>query len=185
MTSHFDSGNPYRESPSDDSRTAWNAHNLNSSMGALDMLKRDRFELLSAYLDGEVTAAERQQVEEWLAQDPVVQRLYDRLLKLRQGFQSIPVPATQPVDQTVDAVFARLDRQPKRVAWLWGGAAVAATLIGAVTTGLIGEGGLSPKIATQETPTVTTPVLIALDRPILNIPKTAVPTTPKPNSTSN
>jgi len=27
------------------------------------MLKRDRFELLSAYLDGEVTAAERQQVE--------------------------------------------------------------------------------------------------------------------------
>jgi len=29
----------------------------------MDMLKRDRFELLSAYLDGEVTAAERQQVE--------------------------------------------------------------------------------------------------------------------------
>jgi len=31
----------------------------------MDMLKRDRFELLSAYLDGEVTAAQRQQVEDW------------------------------------------------------------------------------------------------------------------------
>ena len=30
------------------------------------MVKRDRFELISAYLDGEVTAAERKQVEEWL-----------------------------------------------------------------------------------------------------------------------
>jgi len=43
----------------------------------MDMLKRDRFELLSAYLDGEVTAAQRQQVEDWLGNDPEVQ-LYAR-----------------------------------------------------------------------------------------------------------
>jgi hypothetical protein len=36
----------------------------------------DRFELLSAYIDGEVTAAERKQVEEWLATDPTVQQLH-------------------------------------------------------------------------------------------------------------
>jgi len=35
----------------------------------MDMEKRDCFELLSAYLDGEVTATERRQVEEWLSTD--------------------------------------------------------------------------------------------------------------------
>ncbi len=40
--------------------------------------KRDRFELLSAYLDGEVIAAKRQQIEDWLRNDPGVQYLYVR-----------------------------------------------------------------------------------------------------------
>lgn len=38
--------------------------------GARDMEKRDRFELLSAYLDGEVSATERKQVEDWLQPTP-------------------------------------------------------------------------------------------------------------------
>lgn len=53
-------------------------------MDELDHCKRDTFERLSAYLDGEVTAAERQQVEAWLATDSEAQRLYQRLLNLRQ-----------------------------------------------------------------------------------------------------
>ena len=40
------------------------------------MYQRDRFELLSAYIDGEVTAAERGQIEQWLTTDPEVQCLY-------------------------------------------------------------------------------------------------------------
>lgn len=33
-------------------------------------LHRDRFELLSAYIDHEVTADERRQVEAWINEDP-------------------------------------------------------------------------------------------------------------------
>lgn len=61
------------------------AEHTNELTGAIDMVKRDRFELLSAYLDGELTAAERRQVEELLANDQAVKCLYVRLLKLRQG----------------------------------------------------------------------------------------------------
>jgi hypothetical protein len=49
----------------------------------LDVTKRDRFELLSAYLDGEVSPEERRLVTTWLADDPETQCLYQRLLHLR------------------------------------------------------------------------------------------------------
>ena len=52
----------------------------------------DQFELLSAYLDGEVTATERQRIEQWLATDESGKRLYMRLLKLRHGVRSISIP---------------------------------------------------------------------------------------------
>ncbi len=47
----------------------------NQGTEPMDMYQRDRFELLSAYLDGEVTAAERRQIEQWLATEPEVQSL--------------------------------------------------------------------------------------------------------------
>jgi anti-sigma factor RsiW len=53
----------------------------------MDMHNRNRFELLNAYLDGEVTADERRQIENWLTTDPQVQCLYARALKLRQKWQ--------------------------------------------------------------------------------------------------
>ena len=43
------------------------------------MQKRDCFELLSAYLDGEVTATERKQVEEWFSTDTSVKCLYKKI----------------------------------------------------------------------------------------------------------
>ncbi|MEM9769414.1 MAG: zf-HC2 domain-containing protein, partial [Cyanobacteria bacterium P01_D01_bin.71] len=55
----------------------------------LDATKRDRFELLSAYLDGEVSPDERRLVATWLDKDPEAQCLYRRLLQLRQGFQGL------------------------------------------------------------------------------------------------
>ena len=80
----------------------------------MDMLKRDRFELLSAYLDGEVTACERRQVEDWLANDPESQRLYGRLLTLRQGLQTMPVPSTQQsVENTIEQVYQRMHRRSR------------------------------------------------------------------------
>jgi anti-sigma factor RsiW len=160
---------------------------MNSSSPHPDsyMLQRDRFELLSAYLDGEVTAAERQQVEQWLAHDPVMQTLHTRLLKLRNGFRALPTPpVSQPVEVTVEQVLTRIDQRP-RLKLIWGGAAAAAALfVGALSLGLPGSNPFAPQMAkgpTSPAVTQTAPseplesdgLLVALDRPVLTIPKAA------------
>jgi anti-sigma factor RsiW len=165
------------------------ASNTNESSGAMDMVKRDRFELLSAYLDGEVTAVERKQVEEWLATDALVQCLYARLLKLRQGLQTLPVPTTQPVETTAQQVLGRLRRR-SQAAWVLGGAAVAACVIGSVT-GIIPSGNsktlqfaqqrLEPKQTIPVTPAIpVSPLMVALNNPVIEIPKAAVASPQKP-----
>jgi anti-sigma factor RsiW len=149
----------------------------NQPTGALNTMKRDRFELLSAYLDGEVSPAERRQVESWLATDPVVQKLYDRLLRLRQGMTTLPIPPSpQPVEETVQAVLARVDRRPRNLLFL-GGTAIAALFIGAVSSVMPGDGPLLPQLARSNQPAQTAePLMIALDHPVIEIPKAAVST---------
>jgi hypothetical protein len=146
-----------------------------SSM-ALDAEKRDRFELLSAYLDGEVTADEKRQIEALLATDPAMQRLHARLLKLRHNFRSLPTPPVeQPVEQTVQQVFARLERRPQR-ALAWGGLAIAALFVGAVV-GIMPRNDFLPSIAhapQSEESVSSQGLMIALDRPVIEIPKAAI-----------
>ncbi|AFY36148.1 anti-sigma factor [Calothrix sp. PCC 7507] len=165
------------------------AMHTNESTGAMDMVKRDRFELLSAYLDGEVTAAERKQIEAWLTNDASVQCLYARLLKLRQGLQTLPVPTEQPIETTVQQVLSRLHRRTQ-LAWVLGGAAVAACVIGSVT-GIIPSGNsgtlqlaqqrLEPRQTTPETPAIpVSPLMVALNNPVIEIPKAAVASPEKP-----
>ncbi|WP_198525096.1 anti-sigma factor family protein, partial [Kamptonema formosum] len=75
-------------------------------------LDADRFELVSAYLDGEVTAAERRRVEEWLSSEPAVQRSHAQLLALRQEIEAMPAPAALLcAERTLEGVFAKLDSQ--------------------------------------------------------------------------
>ncbi len=152
----------------------------NESTGLMDMVKRDRFELLSAYLDGEVTATERRQVEEWLANDASVQCLYARLLKLRQGLRTLPVPtAQQSTEAAVEQVLTRLRRR-SRLNWMVGGAAIAACAIGALS-GLVTSGSRTPQLARIE-PIQTSsasmvppsPLMVGLNKPVIEIPKAAV-----------
>lgn len=157
--------------------------NGNHQPQSLDVMQRDRFEMLSAYLDGEVSADERRQVEEWLTNDPTIQRLHTRLVMLRQAFQSMPVPTSdeRAVQQTVDAVLARVDRRP-RLSLIWGGVAAAAVAVGAITSMLLGENSPLPQFARNQSETQTAqtndpnaePLLIALDEPLVAIPKTPV-----------
>ena len=159
------------------------AKHTNESTGLMDMVKRDRFELLSAYLDGEVTALERRQVEEWLANDASVQCLYARLLKLRQGLRTLPVPtAQQSPEATVQQVLTRLRRR-SRLNWMVGGAAIAACVIGAVS-GIV-SGGSSPRqlaqrpeiepIQTSSTSMVPpSQLMVGLNNPVIEIPKAAI-----------
>lgn len=182
MTSDFDSFNVSQPLSPEDCLASGKVGE-HQPIGTVDMLKRDRFEMLSAYLDGEVTATERRQVEVWLETDPVVQSLYGRLLKLRQGIQTIPVPQPEcPVEQTVEQVLSRVHRRSRR-AILWGGAAIAALFVSILSNTLSGNQSPLPQLAASPS---ATPELasgaggssealeIALDRPIMEIPKAPI-----------
>lgn len=54
----------------------------------MDDLSQD--ELLSAYLDGEVTPQEREQVERWLAESPEARQTLEELRNLSAAVQSLP-----------------------------------------------------------------------------------------------
>jgi anti-sigma factor RsiW len=158
MTSNFDAGK----------------HANQEAVTEMDSLQRDRFELLSAYIDGEVTAAERKQVQEWLATDSQMQCLYSRLTKLRQGIVQIPVPTPAATAQeTAEQVFTRIDKRRNRRTVIWGGAAIAALFVSAVSGIIPGSRSLVPQLAQK--PDVSEPPLeIALNQPVIEIPKGAV-----------
>ncbi len=158
MTSNFDAhANPYR-----------------SGTGNTSCQDYDRFELLSAYLDGEVTAAERQQVEGWLASDAEVKQLYQRLLGLRQGWQNLSIPQTETtVDQLVDQVFARVERRPTRKLVV-AGAAIAAVAVGAILSLWPEQRLFAPQMAVTPAPDADE-LVIALDSPLIELPNTGGP----------
>lgn len=56
-----------------------------------------RFELLSSYIDDEVTAEERKLVAQWLMDDPNTLKMYRRLLMLRQAIRTAPIHAHLPL----------------------------------------------------------------------------------------
>ena len=145
---------------------------------ALDVEKRDRFELLSAYLDGEVTADEKREIESMLVSDPAMQCLHSRLLKLRTSFRSLPVPVSeQPVEHTVQQVFARIERRPSR-ALAWGGLAIAALFVGALAS-ILPHNEFAPSIAQAPEEQRVVPnhgLMVALDHSVIEIPKAAIAT---------
>lgn len=159
-----------------------NKHPRQEAAKEMDSQQRDRFELLSAFIDGEVTAAERKQVQELLATDPEMQRLHSRLLMLRQGLQKLPVPVAETTtQQTAQQVFSKIDRRRNLRTVIWGGGAIAALFVSALS-GIIFPGTQSPlgnfaansidpqkqEVASEQ------PLMIAVNRPLLDIPKAAV-----------
>ncbi|MEG4169679.1 MULTISPECIES: zf-HC2 domain-containing protein [unclassified Microcoleus] len=143
--------------------------NNNYAQGNVTTMMRDRFELLSAYLDGEVTATERRQVEEWLTNDPTTKRLYSRLLMMQQSFQAMPVPAAQQsAEELATKVLQRVERKPKRT-WIVGGGAIAALLI-AVVSGVGGGRQLfAPQFARSPVPAESDGLMVALNEPLVEI----------------
>ncbi len=132
----------------------------------------ERFELLSAYVDGEATMSERQQVETLLASDAKFQQQYRQMQRMQLAFSEIPVPAVdKSATQLADAVFAKIERRQSRKLTRWiGGGAIAATLL----TALAGIGGLfnTNNSQLQMANKTNTPaaLMVALNDPILDIP---------------
>lgn len=131
---------------------------------------RCTFELLSAYLDGEVTASERQQVQEWLATDSEIRSLYGRLQLMRDRFQSLPHP--QPTCSHQDLannVFAKIDQRSKtRKRWFVGGGSAIAALVVATVGNVFSESN-SPVLRFAQQPEEEA-LVIALNRPVIDIP---------------
>jgi hypothetical protein len=148
------------------------AGNLDSNyqrQGAMNTMMRDRFELLSAYLDGEVTAAERREVEDLLSSDPTVRGLYNRLLSLRHGLQGMPVPQPQQSAKVLaNQVFQRVDRK-RNLTLVWAGSAIAAMLIAAISGMIPGEQLLTPQLANVTTPASDEGLVLALNEPVVDI----------------
>jgi len=172
MSPNLPEGPQHPDSPASSSTSFTNP---DPAMDALDILKRDRFELLSCYLDGEVSATERKEVESWLVTDPEIQQLHTRLLKLRHGFQNLPAPVTsQSADKTASEVFARIDRRPKLGLILGIAGTAVAVFTGALTGVLPGSQTFSPQVAERapQAPASNGPedLMLALERPPVDIP---------------
>ena len=136
-----------------------------------DTVLDERFELLSAYLDGEVTPSERKQVEALLASDAAFQRQYRQMQNIHQALPQITVPSSQSAQALSAGVFAKLDRNRNRkLAWIGGGTAIAATLVAAVAGlgGLFG-GDNQLQFAANKANTPA-PLMVALNDPILAMP---------------
>jgi hypothetical protein len=131
-----------------------------------DTIKKELFELISAYLDGEVTAQERRQVEKLIASDSLARYLYNQLLQLHSNLEKMPAPpASEPVEQTIRKVYSRLDRRPK-LALFWGGTAFATLFLAMLSAIMPGSRSFLPQLATAPEPE---PVHIALNEPIVEI----------------
>ena len=130
-----------------------------------DSMERAKFELVSAYIDGEVTAAERRQVEDLLASDPVTKHLYQRLLNLHNEIRYIPMPASVPVEDIVDQVFQKIDEKQARRN-IWRGGAIAAVFV-AIATSVIGQ-TFMPEMAKRPKPES---VQVAVNEPVIEIVK--------------
>ncbi len=131
----------------------------------------NKFELLSAYIDGEATASERQQVEALLATDVDFHRQYRQMQRIGQSLPAMTVPNThQSTDQLAAAVFAKIDGQRNRK-FTWIGGTVAATLLAAVAglSGLLGGNNSQLQFASKAN--MPAPLMVALNDPILLIPE--------------
>ena len=84
-----------------------------------------RFELLSAYIDGEVTPQERLQVQHWLDTEPKFQQLYVQLLRLQKDLDQIPIPPTD-INLLTEKVFTNIDKRRNQRLVLLGSGIIAA-----------------------------------------------------------
>lgn len=138
-------------------------------------LDLDRFNLLSAYIDGEVTSSERQKVQQWLDTDEIMQQQYRQLLRLQQEMTNLPLPESPVVASVLsDQLFRTIDRrQGQRRLLIAAGFAIAALVTGLLSQLYLRNNQFSPKLASKQAIPAQiqgNPLTIALNRPIVEIP---------------
>ena len=134
----------------------------------------DRFELLSAYIDGELSALDKNRVQAWLDKDPQFRQLHRRLLALQGQIQHSPAPSEDKSTAEITAgVFESIGRQSSRRKSLWIGSAIAASLLTVVS--LIAGNSSQLKMAGGDRPSeensTSVMLAVALNKPAIDIPK--------------
>ena len=139
----------------------------------------DSFELLSAYIDGELSPGEKRQVQLKLDRDSEFKQLYINLLTLQGQIQhSVAPPSEKSIEEITTEVFESIDRHRKRRRKLfWGGSAIAASVVASVLGLVPGFAPLSMKMARVNSPNAisnSVMLAVAIDRPAIDIPKSAM-----------
>ena len=151
---------------------------FNSSM----MIPEERFELLSAYIDGEVTDAEEQLVEQWISDDVNFRHLYQQQLKLRQLLIDLPVPvaahssAKLETDVMINRVMAEIDKRSQRRKWKLAGIGISIAAVVGIFGSLFtfnSSPQFSPVANSIKSPAQVKeePILIAMEEPLVPLPK--------------
>jgi anti-sigma factor RsiW len=157
------------------------SHELSLSDWESDSTKPDCFELLSAYLDGEVTPQERQQVQYWLDNDPNIKQLYNQLRQLHSKIESIPLATkSNNAEELSTKVFQTIDRSHRKQRILvWGGSAMAALFIATISGMFSGVSFPSLRIAKSVRQNGSEPMMVAVavNKPAVKIPKASVSST--------
>lgn len=146
----------------------------NSKNDLNNLTEEERFDLLSAYIDNEVTSVERQQVQYLLDRDPEFKKLYAQLNALSSGIQNVPIPVSQTSHRELSQqVFQKIDRQShfKRISILTGGA-IASMFVGAGFSFLTGFNSAKLEMATTQSIKGSEPLMIAINEPLVQIPQT-------------
>jgi anti-sigma factor RsiW len=140
------------------------------------MNHQDHFELLSAYLDRELTPEENQQVEQWLNNDPQAQQTYKHLSQLRYHLQTNPTPPpSYAPEQLTQQVVTQSQKQTWQAVTFWGKRALLAVFI-TVTSGTLAWTTSPSFRLADSTPSEQSPnaaLMISVDQPIMDIPSTA------------
>ncbi|MGB7427119.1 MAG: zf-HC2 domain-containing protein [Microcoleaceae cyanobacterium] len=133
-----------------------------------NQFQSQQYELLSAYLDGEVTPAERRLVEEWMVNDPQFKAMYFQWLQIRSEWRSMPIPKLAIAPQQLsEQIIKQSQRKTQRTVVL-SGAALTAVIIAAISAGLPGgsQWGLKQQLSQHRE---TEPLRIALHEPVIPI----------------
>jgi anti-sigma factor RsiW len=148
-------------------------------------IPEERFELLSAYIDGEVTETEEQLVEQWLSNDIDFRRLYQQQLKLRQLLIDLPVPIAAnssvktETNVMIDRVFAEIDKRSQRRKWKLAGIGISvAALVGIFGSMFTFNSSPQFQFSSPVSNSIKAPlpaadeqVLIAMEEPLVPLPK--------------
>ncbi len=138
--------------------------------------EKDRFELLSAYFDGEVTAEQRREVQKWLDTDPEIKQLYLRLVRIRSVLNTTPLPAQEiSAEEVAQNVWRKIYQRRLRNTLIWSGGAIAALFVGTISGFVPGE--FLPRVGVANSPEPKgnlETLQIAVNEPAIEIPKAPI-----------